>query len=82
MARERGTVVDDLVASWGRKAFLLLQGKKVRSAFYTQHSETGRYGLAITFVGGPTIFVMSDDEGNDAGSVFTSDKSVPVLPKI
>lgn len=39
-------------------------------------------GIVIIFDDGSYIFPMSDDEGNDAGAIATSNEDLPTIPVI
>ena len=38
--------------------------------------------LVIFFDDGSYVFSSADDEGNDAGALFTSSESLPIIPVI
>ena len=81
-ARERETI-----ARWNRVAHKLLVGQTIKSVSYMTDDELKDSGwdrrtVMIEFNSGFTIYASADDEGNNAGAIFTTDKEVPVLPVI
>ena len=77
----------DYRASWGKRAAALLVGKKIVNVRYlteAEQEEMGWFGspLVLFLDDGTQVFASSDDEGNDAGALFTSDDNLPVIPVI
>ena len=78
----------ELREHWGNLASNFLVGKTIRRARYLNDRETEdigwtKSGLVIEFTDGHWIVAMSDDEGNEAGSIWTSSQSeINVIPTI
>jgi hypothetical protein len=78
----------ELREHWGNLASNFLVGKTIRRVRYLNDRETEdigwtKSGLVIEFTDGHWIIAMSDDEGNEAGSVWTSSQSeINVIPTI
>lgn len=71
--------MDNTEKHWSNYAKNNLIGKTIKSVRYMTQSEADNMGwhsrpLAIFFTDGSYIFPSSDDEGNDAGSLFGSTK--------
>ena len=65
----------------------ILVGKKVAEVRYLNEKEKSDLGwnnssLVIFFDDGSYVFSSADDEGNDAGALFTSSESLPIIPVI
>ncbi len=76
---------EDLDKKWNGIARTLLVGRRiVKVAYMTREEADGlgwtRRSLMILLDDGTTIYPSSDDEGNNGGAVYTSDKRNPVLP--
>jgi hypothetical protein len=73
---------------WGNLASNFLVGKTIRRVRYLDDRETDdiawtKNGVVIEFTDGHWIIAMSDDEGNEAGSLWTSSQSqINVIPTI
>lgn len=72
---------------WEGIARKLLLGKKIVAVRYLSKEEAEDLGwthrcVVLQLDDGNLIFPSSDDEGNNAGSLFTNDKDVPGLPVI
>jgi hypothetical protein len=78
----------ELREHWGNLASNFLVGKTIRRVRYLNDRETEdigwtKSGLVIEFTDGHWIIAMSDDEGNEAGSIWTSSQSeINVIPTI
>jgi hypothetical protein len=78
----------ELREHWGNLASNFLVGKTIRRVRYLNDRETEdigwtKSGLVIEFTDGHWILAMADDEGNEAGSVWTSSQSeINVIPTI
>ena len=75
----------DLDMKWNAVARALLVGRRIVEVGYMTREEADGLGwsrrpVVLTLDDGTTIYPSSDDEGNDGGSLFTSDKGNPVLP--
>lgn len=72
---------------WTGIASAQLKGRTVKAVRYMSEEEAKEMyidsrPLAIFFDDGSFVFPMRDDEGNDGGAWFTSDKDNHVLPVI
>lgn len=70
---------------WNRIAQKQLLGKKIRAVSYMTQKEADDMGwskrpVIIELDDGSTFFPSMDDEGNNGGALFTSDKDNPTLP--
>ena len=78
----------DLREHWGHLASNFLVGKTIRRVRYLNDRETEdigwtKNGLVIEFEDGHWIVAMADDEGNEAGAIWTSSQSeINVIPTI
>jgi hypothetical protein len=78
----------DLREHWGNLASNFLVGKTIRRVRYLNDRETEdiawtKNAVVIEFTDGHWIVPMCDDEGNDAGAIWTSSQSeVNVIPSI
>jgi len=71
--------------SWTDAAAKFLVGKTIKSVRYMSASDVKVFGwyssaLVIEFTDGSCIFPSADDEGNDAGALFTSSEDIPTIP--
>lgn len=71
----------DYAKPWAEKAEKLLVGRKIISARYMTKDEAKGFGwhtrpLVLLLDDGTSIFASSDDEGNGAGALFTTDPVV------
>lgn len=73
---------------WGNKSSNFLVGKKVRRVRYLTDEERDDLGwfrspLVIEFEDGHWLVPMSDDEGNDGGTLWTSSGTeLSIIPTI
>lgn len=70
---------------WEADINKFLKGKTIKGVEYLTQKEADdsmwySRPVVIVFTDGSYIIPMSDDEGNDGGSLYTSDKDVPVIP--
>lgn len=70
---------------WNQQATDFLKGKRVSIVRYMSAHEAERNmwdqrPLAIFFEDGSFIIPMSDDEGNNGGSLYTSSEKLPIIP--
>lgn len=78
----------DIREYWGNLASNFLVGKTIRRVRYLNDRETEdiawyKNAVVIEFTDGHWIIPMSDDEGNEAGALWTSSQSeVNVIPTI
>lgn len=78
---------DASLERWNKTAADLLVGKKIKSVSYMDDKELDahmweRRALVIELEDGTCIYPSADDEGNDAGVLFTTSKEVPALPAL
>ena len=77
----------DYREEWNSRAKKLLVGKKIVKVGYLLKEETEGLGwmrssLAIELDDGTVIWPSRDDEGNDAGALFTTNDDLPTIPVI
>lgn len=70
---------------WEGQIGNFLNGKTIETVRYMTDEEQERFmwgyrALIIFFTDGSYIFPSADDEGNDAGALFTSEESLPIIP--
>ena len=78
---------DQVVPYWENQAALVLVGRKIKAVRYLYPKEAeglGWYGrsVVIELDNGVLVWPSSDDEGNDAGALFTTDERADTLPVI
>ena len=78
---------EDILNHWGKKVESFLKGKTIIKARYITEKEKkyfywSKKSLILFFEDGEYICFSQDDEGNDAGSVFTNIKNYEVIPTI
>jgi len=78
---------DDLRKNWTERATKEFKGKKVKSIEWLTKDEVKQSGWfhaapVIMFEDGSYMVAQMDDEGNDAGALATSSKTMPILPVI
>ena len=72
---------------WEKQIGEFLIGKTISGVRYLTDEEMEDLGwynkaLVIVFSDGSYIFPSADDEGNNAGALFTSDDNLPTIPVI
>lgn len=72
---------------WAAEAAKLLVGRKIVAVRYLTNEEVeglGWYGasIALGLDDGSWIWPSSDDEGNDAGALFTTNEKMSTIPVI
>ena len=72
---------------WNKKVSDFLVGKTIKSVRYMTDAEMEdfmwyRKPVIIDFTDGSWIIPQSDDEGNNGGALYTSDKKLGVIPAI
>lgn len=77
----------DPTARWNYEAGKFLKGKTIKTIRYMTEQEQEDHmwshrALIIFFTDGSYIYPSADDEGNDAGALFTSDDELPTIPVI
>jgi hypothetical protein len=78
---------DQVVPHWEKKAASVLVGRKIKAVRYLYPVEAENLGWAsrsviIELDNGVLVWPSADDEGNDAGALFTTDKQAETLPVI
>ena len=68
------------IAYWEQQATQKCGGKIVDRIEYWQLDYN--HAPVIIFGDGTYLIAMSDDEGNDAGALHTSDDNFPIIPTI
>ena len=77
----------DYAKQWTEVASSLLLNRKIVQVRYMNQSEAddmGWYSRPVAFLldNGVWIFPSADDEGNNGGALFTTDRNNSVLPVI
>lgn len=77
----------DLVKQWETDINRFLKGKTIKEVKYLSKTEAEnsmwyKRPVVIIFTDGSYIIPMADDEGNDGGAMYTSDKDLPTIPVI
>jgi len=72
---------------WGDKAAALLIGRTIKNVRYLTNEERKTLGwysrsLVVILDDGTHIWPSADDEGNDAGALFTTDSNLMTIPVI
>ena len=75
------------VKQWTDDSNKLLSGRTIQHVHYMTKKEVEYMGwqsrsVIIILDNGVAIYPSRDDEGNDAGALFTSDDSLPIIPVI
>lgn len=79
--------LEEIVSYWEDKARLVLTGKRIKAVRYLTEGEASSLGwhsrsVVFELDNGVLVWASADDEGNDAGALFTTDKRVCTLPVI
>ena len=79
--------MDKLEKKWTRIAKKQLLGKTIIKVQYMTDEDMNalgwfKKGIVLVFDDGSAIYPSMDDEGNDAGSLHTTDDDDPVLPTL
>ncbi len=77
----------DIAKVWNKKVSDFLVGKTIKSVRYMTHEEMEDFmwyskPVIIDFTDGSYMIPQSDDEGNNGGALYTSDKKLGVIPAI
>ena len=75
----------DLKKIWSRHAAKLLKGRRIVDVRYMTAKEQvdidfRRASIVLILDNGHAIFPSMDDEGNDAGAMFTTFEELPIIP--
>ena len=78
---------EELTQTWCMHASHLLLGRKIVKVRYMSDQEQEDHGwdhksVVIQLDNNVLIYPSADDEGNDAGSIFTTKEDLPVIPVI
>ena len=79
--------MSDLVMKWTADTAKLLVGRVITEVRYLTEEERDNLGwnsrsIVIILNDGTAIYPSQDDEGNDAGALFTTSKTLPTIPVI
>lgn len=79
--------MSDVVKHWESKAASVLVGRKIKAVRYLLPDEVENLGwysrsVVIELDNGVLVWPSRDDEGNDAGSLFTTDDRADTFPTI
>lgn len=77
----------DYRKEWSERAAKLLVGRRIVAAHYTTDEERDELGwdnhaIVLELDDGTLLYPSKDDEGNNAGALFTSDDNLPTIPVI
>lgn len=77
--------MNDIEKRWTKDCKKFLVGKRVKEVRFLTVEEANEMDwsqrpLVIVFDDGSYIFPSQDDEGNNGGSLFTSDKDLTCIP--
>ena len=77
--------IENVETHWTIKANRLLQNRNIKRVRYMSQEEADHFGwysrsVVIELDNGVLLWPSRDDEGNDAGSLFTTDKNTDTLP--
>lgn len=77
----------ELINQWNTECNKHLVGKTIKNVRYMTDEELennfwSKRPLVIFFTDGSYIYASSDDEGNEAGALFTSFEGLDVIPTI
>lgn len=79
--------MDKIETKWTKIAADMLVGKRIKAVGYMTKDEAKSHewyerAILIELEDGTLLYPSSDDEGNSAGSIFTTNEKQPVLPVI
>lgn len=71
--------------NWIERSEKVLLGRRILKVRYMTQKEAEEMGwenraIVIGLDNGTVIFPSMDDEGNNAGAIFTTDKDLPTIP--
>ena len=77
----------ELKKKWSREISEKIIGRKIVGVRYMTDSEVKgnlwhNAAVVLTLDNGTGIYPMSDEEGNNAGAIATTDDDLPVIPVI
>jgi hypothetical protein len=78
-------IIENPEAHWSSVAAKVLVGRQIVAARYLTNEESRRLGWSTRSVvfeldNGTLVWPSMDDEGNDAGALFTTDRTSDTLP--
>ncbi len=87
MPQPKPTVADDQRVVWAASARRCLKGRTIVNVRYLTDEERTMLGwhraaIAIELDSGHTLWPSADDEGNDAGAMFTTFGDLATIPGI
>lgn len=76
-----------IVSRWTKDVSALLVGRTIKSVRYMDMKEKDDLGwmsraVVLELDNGLLLYPSQDDEGNDAGAIFTTSKKLPTIPVI
>lgn len=79
--------MENIETRWTNEARRQLEGRRIVKVRYMTAAEADSLGWGVRAVvmqldDGNLIYPSADDEGNDAGALFTNNERQPVLPVI
>ena len=79
--------MENIETRWTNEARRPLEGRRIVKVRYMTAAEAESLGWGVRAVvmqldDGNLIYPSADDEGNDAGALFTNNERQPVLPVI
>lgn len=82
-----GEAMTDYAKQWGDQAAALLVGRTIKEVRYFTEKEREDLGwysrpIALLLDDGTWLWPSSDDEGNNAGALFTTEPTLEVIPVI
>ena len=83
----KNIMTNKLELDWIKNISKLLVGKQIVKIQYMTEKDAGEQGwykrpIQIILGDGTCLIPVSDDEGNDAGSLFTNSNKLPIIPVI
>lgn len=77
--------IDPNELAWLKKIEKLLLGRTIKLVRYMTNEEANEFGwyrraVVIQLNDGTCIYPSRDDEGNDAGALFTTSEELPTIP--
>ena len=78
-------MASDNEKKWLKDIKKVLQGKTITKVRYMTKKEANDFGwykraVVLQLDDGNILFPSMDDEGNNAGALFTNDKNLPTIP--
>ena len=78
---------NETIRKWEERCNSALAGKSIKSVGYLNEDEQRELGLyrkplVIFFTDGTIMYPSADEEGNDAGALFTNINGLEVIPRL